>query len=129
MWFALLLLIIVIGILAVLIPVLRSPEPWAVAERQRSGPSGATVRLQREKASVLRRIKDLELEKESGATTEAEYEEMRRTYLGEAALLNRRLAELEGRQSPAGSPPPLDPTGGEAPDPAHSETATDGRTS
>ena len=60
----------------------------------------STALLDKEKAKVLRELKDLELERESGAIEETEYQELRQSYLTDAALVNRRISALRRDAGP-----------------------------
>ena len=90
MWFLLLIIAVVMIFTVVLLPLSRVREPW-----QPVPTSKAIELLQGQREQVMRKLKDLEAEKEADSIDEAEYQEMRATYLTEAALLGRRIAALE----------------------------------
>ena len=90
LWIVLILLVVIAAFVAIIVPVFGRPEPWVLEG------AGPTVKmLRKEKGRVLRLLKDLELEREAGSIDEERYEELRQSYLTEAAVLNRRLEELD----------------------------------
>lgn len=115
MWTLLLVSLIVAAIVAVIVPLIRPREPWELSDDGAPGPENVLEILAREKEKVLRQLKDLETERESGAMAEKDYDELRAAYLGEAALINRRIEALTDAESvdvakaesAAGGPPPL----------------------
>ncbi|MEM7164371.1 MAG: hypothetical protein AAF581_02850 [Planctomycetota bacterium] len=89
-WFLALLGVFVVLVAVFVRPLLSRPVPWAPVSA-----SKAVALLEGQREQVLRKLKDLEGERESGAVVAAEYEEMRKTFLTEAALLKRRIDALQ----------------------------------
>ncbi len=86
-----LLLIWALGILAWMLRPLFAPrQAWTS-----SGEGGARKRLEREKAGVLRLLKDLDVEKDAGSISEEEYQELRNAYRIEAAMIQRKVREQD----------------------------------
>ena len=93
LWIVFLVLIVLGTFMAILLPLLRDRQPWLLAE------SEAAVMLEKlaeAKERVLRKLKDLDMEKESGAISEPDYHELRQSYLQDAAMVNRRMGQLRG---------------------------------
>ena len=95
MWMVFLVLLAAVALFFVITPLFRSRRPWVTQT-----PEGALALLDKEKAKVLRELKDLELERESGAIEETEYQELRQSYLTDAALVNRRISALRRDAGP-----------------------------
>lgn len=92
LWPGLLVAVIVFVLGAIVAPLFkRQRDPWTVG----SSPAALSA-LRLKKEQVLRMLKDLELEQETGSLSSSEFETLRHKYLTEAALLNRRLRLLEG---------------------------------
>ena len=101
LWIVFLALLVLGALIAILLPLLRDRQPWLLAEDQ------AAVMLEKlaeEKERVLRKLKDLDMEKESGAISELDHDELRQAYLQDAAMVNRRIDQLRGGGKKA---PPL----------------------
>lgn len=105
-WFVLFALVLVAVIIVVLGPLfLGQREDWDVDTSPK-----AFQALREQKDQTLRMLKDLDLERESGAVNEKIYEEMRARFLDEAALINRRLKVLaEARSQMRDQETPPDP--------------------
>ncbi len=103
MWTLLLVVIIVTALLVIIVPLIRPRQPWELSA-DATGPVNVLQLLGAEKEKVLRQLKDLETERESGAMSDEDYTELRAAYLGEAALLNRRLEALQEGTDEAESP-------------------------
>ena len=103
LWIVLLVLLVVGALIAILLPLFRDRQPWLLAGDQ------AEVMLEKlaeEKERVLRKLKDLDMEKETGAISELDYEELRQSYLQDAAMVNRRIGQLRGGGKKASPPLP-----------------------
>lgn len=92
MWI-LLLVITSLGTLALaLFPLLLERPAWSHREEET-----LERMLEKEKERVLRLLKDLDLERDSRALAGGEYDDLRRAYLSEAALINRKLEACRKR--------------------------------
>ena len=93
MWTTLLIAFIVVGSLLVVLPLFKRKPTWIVASMEQLQVKLNALVDQKERA--LRRIKDLDLEKESGALTDAEYEQLRGEFIQDVVMVNRRLEEMQ----------------------------------
>ena len=123
-WLLLIGLLIASAVVIVLSPIFGNPVPWV------SNRADAAVRaVKKEKAQVLRILKDLEFELENGSIDRAEYDRLARSHKANVVLLNRRLNDLGVLLEVADDPSPA-PAKSEAPatEPtvATSGAATDG---
>ena len=90
MWWGLL-LIWAIGILAWMLRPLFTPrQAWTSS----MGDDPRKL-LEREKAGVLRLLKDLDVEKDAGSLSDEEYQQLRDVYRIEAAIIQRRVKEQD----------------------------------
>ena len=94
MWVALLCVFIIVVVVAVLLPFFKVRKPWAVDSVERLSMQIDALADQKERA--LRKIKDLDLERESGALSEEEYEQFRQEYRQDVVLIQRKLLALQG---------------------------------
>ncbi|MCI0650803.1 MAG: hypothetical protein L0Z55_02845 [Planctomycetes bacterium] len=100
LWELLFAAVIGAAIFLVLVPLLRAPVAWV-----RGDGDAARTLLRQEKNRILRALKDLEVERETGALAEAEHARVHAMLVVEAAEVNRRLDALDGgaRAGAAGS--------------------------
>ena len=103
LWIVFLVLLIAGALIAILLPLFRGRQPWILAGDQAEA---MLEKLAEEKERVLRKLKDLDMEKESGAISELDYDELRQAYLQDAAMMNRRIGQLRGGGKKAAPPLP-----------------------
>jgi len=89
-WTAVLVVVILLGLVAVALPLFRPRQPWDPGE------TTDLDRLFDAKARALRALKDLDHEKEAGLLSEEDWRRVRAEHLAEAVRLNREIAALTG---------------------------------
>ena len=94
MWLALLCFFIIVVVVTVLLPFFKAKKPWAVDSLERLSTQVEALADQKERA--LRKIKDLDLERESGALSEEEFEQFRQECRQDVVLIQRKLLALQG---------------------------------
>lgn len=97
MWFIALMVVVLVLAALILLPLFGRFVPW-----QPVSISKAVALLQGQREQVMRKLKDLEGEHEAESIGEEQYQEMRKTFLTEAALLGRRIDALQDTAEPAG---------------------------
>ncbi len=90
LWWAVAAFLLTIGLAWVLLPLFGVALPW----RADMAEDDARRLIKREKAKAMRRIKDLEHERDAGMIDERDYEHFRRGAMEEVVLFNRRLEDL-----------------------------------
>ena len=94
-WWAMAAFLLTVALAWVLLPVFGEPRPWRVELQG----SDARRLIQRERAKALRRVKDLEHERDAGMISGPDYDVMRRAAMEEIVLFNRRLDDLSSEPS------------------------------
>lgn len=95
-WLALTLVVGLLVIVVIARPLLREPLPWDPEAQTR-----VHDLLSTQKEQALRKLKDLDFEREAGTIDAAEYETLRRSTLAEAALIEKRRRALERPEAEA----------------------------
>ena len=98
MWIILTIIFVVSAVAAVLLPLFKKKPTWIVESMEKLQVRLDALLDQKERA--LRRLKDLDLEKEAGSLTEAEYEQLRGEFIQDVVMVNRRIEELQGGAEP-----------------------------
>ncbi len=91
MWILILVITLVLTGAWIAFPFFMKKESWSIQQQL-----AAIDQNMQSREHLLRLLKDLEVEFETGGIDQAEYEKIQTGYLNEAALVTRRLKALQG---------------------------------